>query len=275
MAEVPQEVCLKSRPDGVYRGEGETYMTCTYPPELEDAQLLAYLDGEADRETAEHLEQCAHCRGRAEHLARFQHHLATSLYRATCPSPVELGEYHLGLLARDHVTALEGHLAECPHCGREVGQLKSYLDELAPELEIRLLDRMREGVRVVIARLANGATGRFPGQPAPSPAFVGVRGSEDKPVVYDADEVQIVLEIQADAEQPGRWAILGLVMGTDARGLVAHVWRASERVGAVPVDELGNFVVPGLAPGRYDLILSGTDVEIHVQELEVGTGARE
>ena len=90
-------------------------MTCICPPELEDAQLLAYLDGEADQKTAEHLEKCDHCRERTEHLARFSEHLATSLYRATCPSPADLGEYHLGLLARDDATAIKGHLAFYPH----------------------------------------------------------------------------------------------------------------------------------------------------------------
>lgn len=250
-------------------------MTCIRPPELEDAQLLAYLDGEADPATAEHLEKCAHCRERTERLALLSDHLTASLYRATCPSPVELGEYQLRLLDRGDAAAIRGHLAECPHCSREVGQLEIYLGELAPDLEIGLLERMREGVRVVIARLTNGVAGGMVGQPALSPAYAGLRGAEAEPLVYQAEGAQIVVEVQADAERPGRQAVLGLVMGMDTSELVAHVWRTEERVTAVPVDELGNFVVRDLTSGRYDLILSGPEVEIHVQELGVGGAATE
>jgi hypothetical protein len=247
-------------------------MACVSPPELNDRELLTYIDGEADQQVVAHLERCPHCREKGHRLARLQDRLTTRLYRFTCPSPVELGEYHVGLLPRDQAAAVARHLAECPHCTREVAQLKDYLAELAPALEPSPLERIKERARVLVARLVNGGleTGLL-GQPALAPAYAGLRGQEKEPYLYQADDIQVAIEIQEDAEQPDRRVLLGLVIGTEPTGVEAHLWQVDQRVAVVSVDELGNFVIPDLAPGSYELILSGAELEIHIQELQVGT----
>jgi hypothetical protein len=247
-------------------------MACVSPPELNDRELLTYIDGEADQQVVAHLERCPHCREKAHRLTRLQDRLTTRLYRFTCPSPVELGEYHVGLLPRDQAAAVAQHLAECPHCTREVAQLKDYLAELAPALEPSPLERIKERARVLVARLVNGGLeAGLLGQPALAPAYAGVRGEEREPTLYQADEVQVAIEIQEDAEQPDRKILLGLVIGTEPSGVKAHLWQAEQHVAVVSVDELGNFVIPDLAPGSYELILSGPEIEIHIQDLQVGT----
>lgn len=244
-------------------------MTCALPPQLEDRELLAYLDGEAGHQVIAHLERCPHCRERADRLARLQSRITSELYRIACPSPLELGEYHLGVLSRDQAAGVARHLAGCPHCSREVAQLEGYLGELAPDLAFSPLER----IKVLVAELLRGAEGiGWSGGPALAPALVGVRGEEAGPWVYQAGEVQIAIEIQDDAAQPGRKMLLGLLTGMEPRGLVGHLWLAEQRVAEVPVDELGNLIVGNLVPGRYELILSGPEVEIHIRELEVGTG---
>ena len=80
-------------------------MTCIQPPPLNEIELLVYLDGEADQEISAHIEECPHCRERAAKLARVQDRLSKVLFRVTCPDPVELGEYHLGLLAGERALA--------------------------------------------------------------------------------------------------------------------------------------------------------------------------
>lgn len=246
-------------------------MSCTNPPELDDVELLAYLDGEASAQVTTHLAHCPHCRDRAERLAHWQTRLTGRLYRATCPTPLELGEHHLGLLAPEQATALARHLTECPHCSREVAQLAGYLDELAPSLESSLLEQVKGQVRVLFARLVSG--GEAPslfGGPALAPAYAGLRGAEASPALYEADEFQIAIEVQDDAQEPDRKAILGLTLGPGPSGGLAFLWQARQRVAVVPVDDLGNFVIPGLSPGSYELILSGPELEIHIQELPVG-----
>jgi hypothetical protein len=247
-------------------------MACILPPELTDRELLMYIDGEANHQVVAHLERCSHCREKAHRLARLQGRLTSQLYRLTCPSPVELGEYRLGLLPRDQAAAVARHLAECPHCAREAAQLTDYLAELAPTLEPGLLAQVKERVKVLVAHLVNGglATGLLT-QPTLTPAYAGIRGGEGEPFLYQADDVQIAAEVQDDAERPDRKVLLGLVIGMEPSGVKVHLWQADQRVAVVPVDELGNFVIPGLAPGSYELILSGPEVEIHIQELEIGT----
>jgi len=246
-------------------------MACVSPPEPKDWELLTYIDGEADQRVVEHVEQCVHCREKAHRLAHLQGRLTAELYRLTCPSPEELGEYHLGILPRDRAAAVACHLAECPHCTREVTQLKDYLTQLAPTLELGPLERIKEQVWVLVARLVSGGPGdRLLKQPALAPAHAGIRGEEDGPCIYQADDVQTVIEVQDDAERPDRKGIFGLVTGMDTGEMQAHLWQADQRVAVVPVDELGNFVIPNLAPGSYELILSSPEVEIHIQDLQVG-----
>ena len=246
-------------------------VACTSPPELSDRELLAYIDGEADDQIVAHLEQCPSCRDRARHLARLQNSLTAQLYRITCPSPVELGEYHLGVLPLDQMAAVAKHLTECPHCTREVAQLKNYLVELTPPQEPSPLEQIKRQVSVLVARLVNDGSKAGPlAQPAPAPAYEGIRGRTEESYLYQADDAQIVVEVQDDAEMPGRWIILGLIIGMEPAGLEAHLWQAEQRVAMVSVDELGNFVISDLAPGSYELILSGPEVEIHIQELQIG-----
>lgn len=242
-------------------------MTCALPPELNDRELLVYLDDEASHEVVAHVEGCSHCRERARRLARLQGRLTAELYRVRCPSPLELGEYHLGVLNRDQEVAVAGHLVECPHCSREMAQMKGYLGDLSADLELSPVEK----IRVWVAELVGGGEGvGRPGAPTLAPALAGLRGAEEGPRIYQAGDVQIVIEIQDDAIQQGQKMLLGLIMGPTSGDLVAHLWRGGEPVAEVAVDEMGNLVIGDLAPGSYELVLRGSEAEIQIQDLKVG-----
>lgn len=247
-------------------------IACVSPPELEDRRLLTYLDDEEDPQVVAHLEQCPHCRERTRRLAQLHNRLTAQLYRVTCPAPVELGEYHLDVLPREQRAAVAEHLAECPHCTREVAQLKEYLGELVADLEFSPLER----VKVLVADLVRGSReiGR-PAAPALAPAYAGLRGGDEGPCLYQAGDAQIAIDVQDDAEAPDGKVLLGLVTGVDLRQLKARLWRADQLVAAVLVDELGNFAISHLAPDRYELVLSGPETEIRIQEVVVGTNLDE
>jgi anti-sigma factor RsiW len=241
-------------------------MDCVLPPKPADDELLAYLDGEADPGVTAHLERCPYCRKRAEGLARQQARLLRQLYRVACPSPHELGEYHIGHLSSTRAAEVAQHLTSCPHCTRELAQLDAFLAEGAPTREPGALDRVAQRIRVVVARLISSTAGG----PRPAPALAGVRGETQGPLVYQAEGAQLLLEIQADAGHPEQRVILGLVSGLATfEGWVVHLWAADGEVASTPLDELGNFVFDGLEPGRYEMILNGPAQEIHVQELQV------
>jgi hypothetical protein len=63
------------------------------------------------------------------------------------------------------------------------------------------------------------------------------------------------------------------VIGLEApQELEAHLWTAEQRLVTIPVDELGNFVLSNVLCGHYELMLSGPETDIHIQDLEIGTG---
>jgi len=239
-------------------------MTCTSPPELADWELLTFIDDQANHRVATHLEHCQHCLEKAHRLARLQNRLTAILYRLSCPPPIELGKYYLGLLPATGAIAVAQHLVKCPHCTRETAQLESFMADLAPELELSFLDRLKgqfkERIRVRLARPVLGGT---------TPAFGGVRGDQEGPLVYQADEVQVIIEVQDDSEQPGHKFLVGLVTGMDAPYLQACLWRFDQPVATTAVDDLGNFIFLNLAPGSYVLTLSSPDAEIHIPALEL------
>ena len=63
---------------------------------------------------------------------------------------------------------------------------------------------------------------------------------------------------------------MGLLLGLlEPHSVTAHLWRDDHPVTTTTVDELGNFVIPALLPGFYDLILSSDKTEVHLQALSI------
>jgi hypothetical protein len=241
-------------------------------PNVSDADLLAYLEGEADESVAQEIEASTSYDERLRELARQERTLVAGLYRSSCPEAHELGEYHMELLPGERAALVAQHLEDCPHCALELRELRAYLDELAPELDYSLLER----VRVLVARLAPEFDS-LSGGLQPAPALAGIRGEENRPYLYEAGEAQISLEVQDDADSAGRKSVLGLVMGVEAGDWQATLWQDNHVEGdtgtvqlqAQAVDALGNFVFQALDPGTYRLVLRGEDVEVVIQDLAV------
>jgi Putative zinc-finger len=192
-------------------------------------------------------------------MAKLENQLSNALYRAFCPEPNELGEYQLGMLSSQRANQIQSHLAECPHCRKELAQLKSFLKAVEPDLETSLTERVRAWLAELIAPGPGGGPGL---------AF-GLRGDESGVHFYQAGEAQITLEIQDDPNAPGRKILVGLILGDGTAGLQAHLWRGDQAAASSAVDELGNFTLSGLEPGQYELFLSGPDVEIQIKDLEI------
>lgn len=187
-----------------------------------------------------------------------ERNLSAYLYRITCPSSEVLGEYHLNMLPNEKTEAIRQHLTTCPHCTRELTQLEAYLSELAPELDFTVQER----VKIWIARLLPA-----PG-PALKPAFA-LRGETKGPLMFEAGNYQLTLEIQDDPANPGLRTILGLVLGGAERLERVALWQDGRSIQETTIDDLGNFVFSGVEPGSYDLILSQRAAEIHVQAFDV------
>jgi hypothetical protein len=245
-------------------------MICANNPQPDDVELLLTLDGEASPEVAMHVSHCPQCSQRAAELASAQRLATARLFRAACPSALELGEYHLGMLPAASTTAVQQHLATCPHCTGELAQLAAFMDSPDPYLHPAPWTTLRQQVNVLVARLASGmqASGLF-GSPALAPALAGLRGAAGGPLTYEAGDAQIILETQRDGQRVERYTLVGLVMGMDGQALQATLWREEQRIVSVAVDDLGNFTMHDLTPGQYELILAGPRDEVHIQSLHV------
>ncbi len=192
--------------------------------------------------------------------------LTGALYRTDCPDATTLGEYYLGQSDRSQRQAIEAHLALCPHCTAEMAQLATFMTDVAADVDYSLTDR----VKLVIGQVIAGAGGTAGS--GLQPAFA-VRGEEQPPILVDAGEAQIMLEIETDDTRSSLRAVVGLIMGAESDALTAAIWPvagdATEPLVAAVVDEAGNFLLAGLSPGAYDLVLQGETVEYRVPGLVI------
>src|SRR5690349_19754901 len=127
-------------------------MKCITSPALDDVQILSFLEGEADDSVVAHIKECPYCSQKASQWARLQKRLRKQSYRVMCPTPIELGEYHLGYLPDRQELVIAQHLRECPFCSREIGELESFLTSLTPE------PNLLGAAQVLIARLMGPQT---------------------------------------------------------------------------------------------------------------------
>jgi anti-sigma factor RsiW len=104
-------------------------MGCIEPGKIADEQLIAYIDGEADSATREHIRRCPHCAKRVDDYDLDQRALRALLYRADCPDAQVLGEYYLGLLSPADRAVIEEHVRDCSLCLADIAKLEHFLEE--------------------------------------------------------------------------------------------------------------------------------------------------
>ena len=225
--------------------------------EIQDSDLLAYLEGTADQTTRELIEHSAIHQQRVKELASQQTALKTQLYRQTCPELYELDEYFLGTIAKQNKYKIEQHLQKCPHCIRELTQYEAFLDK--PTMAPRWVDR----IKIVIAQLLDN--GQFN---ALQPALVA-RGSEAEPVIYEGDGILISLNIQDDVDHPGYKSVMGFIVGMEEDLIQTHLWQGGQHHSITTVSDSGNFSIDGLLPGTYELIVKGSNFLVHIQTFTI------
>lgn len=242
-------------------------MACDTMSHFPDETLLMVLDGEADPAVVRHVDQCADCTASVQQLRQTSTALLASLFRAACPPSLQLGDYSIGLLPARESALIDSHLASCLHCSAELRQLDAFMAQPDLVIEPPRRERIAGPVRVLIARLSSGLNSL--GQPAMTPAFAALRGSVEGPLTYEAGGYRAVVEVDQDLDRPDRRSLTGLLMGPAVGGVTVELWRNGQRLAATAVDAHGNFELLRLEPGDYELILSGSDVEIHIQSLTV------
>lgn len=237
------------------------------PVKIEDRHLLAYLDGEADAQMTALIESSEEHLGRAAALAQMQNRLKAKLHRVDCPETLQLGEYKLGLLNRKRVNIIEEHVADCPHCQRELDQLQAYLQEDTPQAR---LDHLK-GVKVLIARLlGEGLERSAPGGFLLRPAYATLRGGNQGLLTLEADGVLIILDIQPSIEKQVK--ILGQVVAQDQRrwtGATVDLRQDSTMILTSVLDDLGAFRIERIESGMIELTIIASDGLVILANLEI------
>jgi hypothetical protein len=218
-------------------------MKCISSPALDDTQIVSFMEGEADDAVVAHIKECPYCREKARKWTRLQNRLKKQSYRVTCPTPMELGDYHLGFLSDSQKLVVAQHVRECLLCQQEVAILENFLSSLAPE------SNLLGAAKVLIARLMG--TGMDSGL---APAL---RGEAKGPLTFEADGLVIVLDIQPGNE--GRFNILGQVAADDQdqwTGALVELRRDDQLQCSAMIDDLGAFQCEGMMAGKQELRLT-------------------
>jgi hypothetical protein len=226
-------------------------MNCISSPALDDSQIIRYVEGESDETVVAHINECAFCSEKASQWALLQNRVKKALYRVSCPTSMELGEYHLGLLPSSQVLVVDKHLRECPLCRREAAELQDFLT--APEAG--LLGTLK----VLIARLINQTENGY------TPASVALRGAAKGPLTFETDGVAITLDVQPDPN--GHISLLGQLAADDQdqwTGAKVELQQADSSQLTASMDDLGAFRFEGVYPGAIQITIKSL-YDIHVQ----------
>ncbi len=235
-------------------------MKCITSPALDDTQIVSYVEGEADDIVVAHIKECPFCSERANRWTLLQNSLRKQLYRVTCPTPLELGDYHLGFLPAPQMLVVAQHIRECPLCMREVVELENFLDDRASEVSLL------GAAKVLIARLMSGQTeSGKPGENGFIPSGVALRGEAKGLITLQADGMLIVLDLQ-----PTDWGMintLGQVAADDQdqwTGALVELRQDNELQFSTTVDDLGAFRFEGILPGSKELRITSKDSSLTV-----------
>jgi hypothetical protein len=215
-------------------------MKCITSPALDNVEIAMYVGGEADEAVIEHINQCPFCSERARQWTLLQNHVKKQSYRVSCPTPMELGDYHLGFLSDSLKLVVAQHVRECLLCRQEVAILENFLINLAPE------SNLLGGMKVLIARLMGGQV-----ESGLAPAL---RGEAKGPLTFEADGIVIVLDIQPDNK--GRSNILGQVAADDQdqwTGALVELRQDEQLQCSTTIDDLGAFRCEGMMTGKQEL----------------------
>jgi hypothetical protein len=240
--------------------KGALSENCVDPTEIQEGDLMAYVDGVAGETVVQHVRRCPACARQVQALAGLGSALAANLYRHTCPESDQLIAYHQGELEGNEKLVVAQHLRECPHCARE-------LAGLAREERVSLRERLHAAIETVEAVLV-----------PPRAQVAAVRDAETtrpEPRVYRAGEIEITLSQQAVWAQPGRWDLSGQVrVGGQVPDTIgrarAELYCGEGLIAIAVVDSDRCFDFAGLESADYDLSLLCEGLDIQMRGVRIG-----
>jgi hypothetical protein len=209
----------------------------------------------------------------------------------------ELALYVEGLLDAEQVRDVEKHIARCPECGRELARLRALgrliqesranhwaeapahlvdaaltmipvAAEEVPLADIRRILDVGRDVKRILATLVTPA-------PRMSPAFARGDTEQRTQLLYQAEEYEITLSVRR-MDQTDQWVIVGDVFGEDGpledaqqppvEVLLTDRDSIERKATAMEGEE---FVLDGVSPGRYSLLIHRGDKLLEIRDLRI------
>lgn len=177
-------------------------------------------------------------------------------------------------LTDDELAALARRAAALPDAPATLVQRAIAAWNSAPSVSKAAAAALQAGARAVLQQLAAVLT--FDSWAA-SPLATGLRGARQptRQLLFSADGRDVDLRI-SPAEEDNRFVLTGQVFGPDDTGIARlqaqsgdpTASAAPEQIG--PLDEMGEFRLPGVAAGRYVLSLQLGDAEIVLPPIDLG-----
>lgn len=98
-------------------------MKHTCHPRVTSNEIVRHVDQGTNGELQARIKSCPACTHAAKEMRVLQAKLITRLYRVTCPTSLELGEYKLGMLDKQRAYEIKNHLVICQKCRQEFALL--------------------------------------------------------------------------------------------------------------------------------------------------------
>lgn len=230
-------------------------------PELQEGDLLAYLEGSADPDVAARIAQSPNLATAAADLRAIDTLMSSALQRDSCPELDELLLYQAGLLSQVEEQSIKRHITGCDACQHELAQLADPTSApSAPPIQERVV---QAGKRLLTALLR---------PTAPQPALA-LRGDQQRQYAYQAGDYQILVALIPPVVAENIWQIEGQISGQDdslpLRDAVALLMRQNSIVARDVVDEFGFFALEQIGPGSYTLQLELPTDSILIENVTV------
>ncbi len=235
---------------------------CINPNEIEDGDLLDWLDGLASEETAVHIENCAHCQAEAESIRAFTGLMDDSLARSTCPDSETLMFFNNQMLDANEVATVQTHLQTCTHCQAEMRQFTAVspqtVDATSHSLWDTLVEKGQQILRAALLPQVASAT--------------AVRGQQKETLSYAVDKYAIKLVQQASNAIDDEWQLEGrILMPDDPIALIegqVKLWQADAVLAEEQIDEFGYFQFSKLHKGSYTIEVQLNEKSIILESID-------
>ena len=179
-----------------------------------------------------------------------------------------------GCLSPDEQTEMQAHTSACSRCAaqlawleRVIGLMRTNDYEEPPARVAADISRVFGSYSPSPSSLRQRIMAVLRFDSAQLPLSVGRRSgsSTERQLLFTAETLDLEVQI---TQSGSLWEVSGQVLNADARGL-AELHGPAGEVRAT-LNEVGEFLLTPVPPGRYALILHLTTAEIEIPGLEIG-----